>query len=39
MAKAKRPLTVHRIEALKELGRYHDGNGLYLQITPTGTRS
>jgi hypothetical protein len=38
MTKAK-PLTVKRIEQLKDPGRYLDkGNrGLYLQVTDTGT--
>lgn len=32
-------LTVRRIQKLTAAGRYGDGGGLYLQITPTGGRS
>src|ERR1700674_2821653 len=32
-------LTVKRITKLVEPGRYGDGRGLYLQVTPTGARS
>lgn len=33
------PLTVKDVERLAEPGRYGDGRGLYLQITPKGARS
>lgn len=40
MSKAKRPLTVHKIERLTEPGRYLDGSGgLYLVVKPSGARS
>ncbi|MGZ8299503.1 MAG: Arm DNA-binding domain-containing protein [Rhodoplanes sp.] len=39
MSKEANRLTAKRIERLKEPGRYHDGRGLYLQITPSGSRS
>lgn len=32
-------LTVKKVQALKEAGRYGDGGGLFLQVTPTGTKS
>ncbi|MEO6610490.1 MAG: integrase arm-type DNA-binding domain-containing protein [Aestuariivirga sp.] len=32
-------LTVKQIEALKEPGRYSDGQNLYLKITPSGTKN
>jgi integrase len=32
-------LTVREVEREKKPGRYCDGNGLYLQITPTGVKS
>lgn len=32
-------LTVKAVQALKEVGRYGDGGGLFLQVTPTGTKS
>ena len=32
-------LSVTRINTLRTPGRYGDGNGLYLRITPTGTKS
>src|SRR3974390_2370979 len=31
-------LTVKKLEALNEPGRYADGQGLYLQVAPTGGR-
>lgn len=33
------PLTVRQIERLNEPGRYSDGHGLYLRITPSGTKN
>jgi integrase len=33
------PLTARQVERIKEPGRYSDGNGLYLQVTPSGVRS
>ena len=39
MSKASNRLTAKKIERLKEPGRYHDGHGLYLQITERGSRS
>jgi integrase len=33
------PLTTKRVAALVEPGRYGDGKGLYLQVTPAGVRS
>src|SRR5947209_7049840 len=35
----KGDLTVKRIERLTAPGRYPDGHGLYLQVTPTGVKS
>jgi integrase len=32
-------LTAKRIAALTEQGRYHDGDGLYLQVGPSGSHS
>jgi integrase len=32
-------LTTRQVAKLTERGRYGDGNGLYLQVTPTGARS
>ena len=32
-------LSVQRIRGLTEPGRYFDGNGLYLQVTETGSQS
>ena len=32
-------LTVTQVKALKEPGRYADGGGLYLRISPTGSKS
>jgi integrase len=32
-------LTAKRIATLKEAGRYFDGHGLYLQVTPAGVKS
>jgi integrase len=39
MAKATKPLTAKRIEHLRKPGRYNDGHGLHLQITPAGVKS
>jgi hypothetical protein len=39
MSKAVHRLTAKKIEKLKDPGRFHDGDGLYLQITPSGSRS
>lgn len=39
MSKAAHRLTAKRIEKLKAPGRYHDGYGLYFQITESGSRS
>jgi Arm DNA-binding domain len=33
------PLTTKQVAKLTEPGRYGDGRGLYLQVTPTGARS
>ncbi len=33
------PLTAKQVAALTEPGRYGDGRGLYLQVTPAGVRS
>ena len=33
-----RPLTVARVRTEKRPGRYHDGQGLYLQVDPSGAR-
>ena len=33
------PLTARQVAKLTEPGRYGDGAGLYLQVTPTGVRS
>jgi integrase len=32
-------LTAHAVQRAKEPGRYGDGDGLYLQVGPTGTKS
>ena len=32
-------LTTRLVATLTEAGRYGDGKGLYLQVTPTGARS
>ena len=32
-------LTAKQVAKLTEPGRYRDGGGLYLQVTPTGARS
>lgn len=32
-------LTVKRVAGLKDMGRYGDGQGLFLQVTATGTKS
>jgi hypothetical protein len=32
-------LTARTVEAIKVPGRYGDGGGLWLQVTPTGTKS
>ena len=32
-------LTADRVQKLREAGRYGDGNGLYLLVKPTGTKS
>lgn len=39
MSKEANRLTAKRIEKLMTPGRYHDGHGLLLQITPSGSRS
>ena len=39
MSKAVNRLTAKKIEKLKDPGRYHDGHGLLLQITESGSRS
>jgi integrase len=39
MSKAAHRLTAKKIERLKAPGRYHDGHGLYFQITESGARS
>ncbi len=36
---AKEKLTVKKVTALREAGRYPDGNGLYLQVTEALTKS
>ena len=33
-----RPLTAARVRTEKRSGRYHDGQGLYLQVDPSGAR-
>ena len=39
MSKEANRLTAKRIERLKNPGRYHDGHGLILQITESGSKS
>lgn len=39
MARALNKLTVRQVATVKEPGRYADGGGLYLRITPAGSRS
>jgi len=39
MARAANKLTAMAVQKLKEPGRYADGNGLYLQVGPTGGKS
>jgi hypothetical protein len=39
MAKLDHQLNARRIERLNKPGRYHDGKGLYLQVSPTGAKS
>jgi hypothetical protein len=39
MARAIGRLTALKVERLKEPGMYADGGGLYLRITPEGTRN
>lgn len=39
MASNTSALTVKKVESLKKQGKYLDGQGLYLQITPSGTKS
>ena len=39
MARALNLLSARAVAALKETGRHADGGGLYLRITPTGSRS
>jgi len=34
-----KPLTVNKVESMTEPGYYADGGNLYLQISPTGTKS
>ena len=38
MAYPVNALTVRKIQTLKEPGRYSDGNGLYLQVDPSGAK-
>lgn len=39
MARTMNRLTVREVASLKEPGRYADGGGLYLRLTPAGSRS
>lgn len=39
MARSLNKLNVRQVAALKEPGRYSDGGGLYLRITPAGSRT
>ena len=39
LARALNKFTIRKVAALKEPGRYSDGGGLYLRITPAGARS
>lgn len=39
MARASKRLTAMAVSKLKEPGRYRDGDGLYLQVGPTGGKS
>jgi len=39
MAKAINQLDALSVSKTKKVGRYADGNGLYLQVTPTGSKS
>jgi integrase len=39
MARQVNKLTALKVKALKEPGRYGDGDGLYLYVSPSGTRS
>jgi integrase len=39
MPRHARPLSVRRVQSLKERGFYCDGGGLYLQVSPTGSKS
>ena len=36
--RSPRPLTAARVRTEKQPGRYHDGQGLYLQVDPSGAR-
>lgn len=39
MAKATNSLTAKRVERLRKPGRYHDGHGLHLVVTPSTTKN
>ena len=39
MAKTINKLSARKVEHLKERGWYADGNGLYLQVSKTGSKS
>lgn len=39
MARQANRLTVREVNAIKEPGRYADGNGLYLKVAPGGSKS
>lgn len=39
MARALNRLTVRQVSAAKDPGRYADGGGLYLRVTPAGSRA
>ncbi|MFO1100197.1 MAG: Arm DNA-binding domain-containing protein [Xanthobacteraceae bacterium] len=39
MSKDANRLTAKKIEKLKKPGRYHDGHGLLLQVSPSGSKS
>jgi integrase len=39
MPRHAHPLSVRRVQSLKERGFYCDGGGLYLQVSPTGSKS
>ncbi|WP_414854177.1 Arm DNA-binding domain-containing protein [Methylomonas koyamae] len=39
MSRTLNKLTVKKIDAIKTPGRYSDGGGLYLQVSPTLSKS